>query len=152
MKSLLDLPSPVPPAVRGRVHRLEDDEEEPPKTDEKGLVKPEIVPFLTADAKGNVLTAKGSAMPKGVYQRQPKAGALAAAAPPVSKPPKKARKARTLPAVTTPRAPAHGRSDGRFELAVDLRSGGITINAANGSLVLQPDEVTALFGLLARRP
>jgi hypothetical protein len=51
-----------------------------------------------------------------------------------------------------PAAPAAPSSDAKpFQVAVDLRGGSVTVNAANGSLKLEPDEVIALFGFLARR-
>jgi hypothetical protein len=42
-------------------------------------------------------------------------------------------------------------SKGRFDVALDLRAGAVTINAQGGSLTLAPDEVLALFAFLGRR-
>jgi hypothetical protein len=160
MSSLLDDwwgPEPKPERKaaakpQGRVHRCQDDEDEAQPTDAKGLPKPNIIPFVTADAEGNVLTAKGSAMPKGQYDRskaKPRKGATDEAAPP--EPAKRPRKPRTIHAVAKVAATKEVSSKGRFDVSLDLRGGAVTINAAAGSLTLSPDEVLALFGFMRGR-
>lgn len=92
-------------------------------------------------------------MPKGQYDRS-KAKARGGdepandtpAAP--AKKPKKARSTAVVPKV----AKTNGEgSTGRFDVAVNLRSGGVTINASGGSLALARDEVLALFAFLGGR-
>jgi hypothetical protein len=68
---------PKPKPHGGRVVKhLHDDEEE--ATDP---TKPQVIPFVAGDAKGNLITAKGEAMPKGQYVRKPKAAANDAETP-----------------------------------------------------------------------
>lgn len=147
------LHTPIPPATKaqGRVHRLEDDAE-PREHDEKGNPKPQITPFLARDAKGDLITAKGSAaMPKGIYKRKAKtdAGAEPTANDGARKPQKRTQKRRAGRAVVP--APAPSQQQNRFDVSLDLRAGAVTINAQGGSLTLAPHEVLALFAFLGRR-
>jgi hypothetical protein len=87
-------------------------------------------------------------MPKGIYQRKPKAEASNDAPPAVKK---QGRKPRTL-AVVPKVAKTNGNgSAARFDVSLDLRGGAVTINAARGSLTLAPDEVLALFAFIGKR-
>lgn len=97
---------------------------------------------------------EGGKMPKGVYDRS-KAAPRRAPAEPASpmlaelpKAPKK-RKARRTAIVVPIRKGVEAAP--RFEVALDLRKGAVTINAAAGSLTLAADEIAALFAFLGRR-
>jgi hypothetical protein len=151
MAGLLALPKLPPTKARGRVHRLDDEPEEPAEVCEKGRAKPEILPFVAVGAKGELLTTKGEAMPKGVYDRsksKPRTDESANdAAPPRQKKPRKARALAVVPKVKVNGANAVAP----FGASLDLRSGAVTINASAGSLALAPDEVMALLGFLRGR-
>lgn len=128
----------------GRVVRnLTDDDED----GEEDGTRPEVHPFVAADANGDLIVSRRKKMPKGVYDRKPKTE-TAAEAP--AKPKKRGRKPRT--ALVVPKvAGAAPNGSGRFDVALDLRAGAVTINAMAGSLTLAPDEVLALFAFLGRR-
>lgn len=147
--SLLALPKLPGIKAKGRVHRLGDDEDGPQRVCARGYPEAEVLPFLAAGAKGELITTKGEKMPKGIYPRKPKDGETANdAAPPREK---KRRKARALAVV--PRAKANGAGAvAPLGASLDLRTGAVTINAQAGSLALAADEVLALFAFLRGRP
>lgn len=93
-------------------------------------------------------------MPKGVYDRstsKPRGEPKAANDPIPAPAPKKPAKARAAAVVRHSPRPVPDAPQSRFEVALDLRKGAVTINATNGSLTLQPDEIAALFAFLGRR-
>lgn len=103
-----------------------------------------VVRNLTDDEEGDEI------MPKGIYDRKPR-GDQEEPANDAAKP---------MRAVRKPRAEGKGHrvvrvspkpATGRFEVALDLHAGAVTINASAGSLTLAPDEIAALFAFLARR-
>lgn len=103
-----------------------------------------VVRLLTDDEEGEQI------MPKGIYDRsaarKPAQPVHEAAAEP-SKKKREGKGVRTTRVARVAPEPAKGR----FEVALDLRGGAVTINAASGSLTLAPDEVSALFAFLGRR-
>jgi hypothetical protein len=132
----------------GRIVRLCTDDDELPEGDG---TKPTVTPFVIGDARGNLIVAREEVMPKGQYDRsksKPRGEANNDAAPAPAKATRKPRSAALVPKVAKPsvNAPA-----GRFDVAVDIRSGAVTINAASGSLSLLRDEVLALFAFLGAR-
>lgn len=62
--SLMALPKLPTNKPTGRINRLRDDDE----PNEQPTV-PEVMPFIAADGKGDLITAKGDTMPKGQYDR-----------------------------------------------------------------------------------
>jgi hypothetical protein len=141
---------PKPITARGRIERrLTDDEDDPPDN------KPDIVPYLAGSATGDVIANDAAKtgrrrMPKGVYDRSKRAAAATGLeAPPA--PRKPGPKPRAAIAAAKVAAPSVKSVQGRFDVSLDLRQGAVTINAASGSLTLQPDEVAALFAFLGRR-
>src|SRR5690348_14305943 len=86
-------------------------------------------------------------MPRGVYDRKAKTASEPPANDAAQPRQKRAYRKRADVVVAKPKANGEG-SKGRFDVSLDLRGGAVTINAANGSLTLAPDEVLALFGFL----
>jgi hypothetical protein len=143
VKGLLTLPIPPTTKAQGRVHRIRDDDEAPQQTCANGHTLPDTIPFIAADATGQLITAKGSAMPKGVYDRTKKDESANDAAPPQK------RTYRKKAALVVAKPKTNGaHAVAAFGASLDLRSGAVTINAASGSLSLAPDEVLALLGFL----
>lgn len=132
----------LPKPGQGRIVRLLTDDEE--EGDEQDHGAP--TPFLAFAHDGEAVISRRKRepkMPKGVYERKPRGEASNDAAP---TPQKRRRKARALTVVK-----AKGNGAAPFAVALDLRAGAVTINAANGSLTLAPDEVLALFAFIGRR-
>lgn len=86
-------------------------------------------------------------MPRGVYDRKSKEAEAPEA---TAKPQKRAYKKRATAVVPEQPKPRANGAAPRFDVSLDLRGGAVTINAANGSLTLSPDEVLALFAFMRR--
>lgn len=137
---------------------LEDDE--PPRD----VTRPDVTPFIAAGSRGEVLTAKESLMPKGQYDRskaKPRGSAAAAptsilaggtTAPPAKEKGGRKRKGTAVAARAARAAAPVPILPGRFDVAVDLRGGGVTITASEGSLKLTRGELLAIFAFLTGRP
>lgn len=126
----------------------------------RDITRPQIVPFIAAGGRGETIHAKESIMPKGVYDRskaKPRSGPTPGAVAPLAPIPaaaatkKRAKKPGSAVARARAAAPAPVGQASRFDVAVDLRVGAVTVNAKNGSLKLERDEVLALFGFMAGR-
>jgi hypothetical protein len=116
----------------------------------KAIEKPSggrVVRLCHDDEEGEAIMPKGQydrskAKPRGSSELTPDAPAAPA------KKPRKARSTAVVPKVAKTNGDA---SAGRFDVSVNLRSGGVTINASGGSLALARDEVLALFAFLGGR-
>jgi hypothetical protein len=135
-------------AAPARIVRNLTDDDEP-----QNGTQPEITPFVAGDVNGDLIVTRGDNMPKGQYDRsksKPRGDAATPAQASAGDAQPKKRAKRVNGAVVAAKAPQTGAAR-PFQVAVDLRLGSVTINAAAGSLALAADEVLALFAFMARR-
>jgi hypothetical protein len=153
------LGAPVVPKGRGKAVNLlsaGDEPEDPQPTDLNGHVVPAIVPFIAADAKGDLITAKGGeTMPRGVYDRtkaKKRTAGDAAAAPPTDKPVRKPRKAaakkRARAANAVPATQRRAQDAGeRFAVWSD---GSVEIDAPGCKGHLSAESVATLYAYVTK--
>jgi hypothetical protein len=151
------LGAPVVPKGRGKAVNLlssRDEPEDAQETDQSGHVVPDIIPFVAADAKGEVHTAKGASMPRGVYDRtksKKRKGAEAAAPAGGEEKPRKAHgKSRARAAAAKPRRPREATPPAGEERFAVWSDGTVDIEAPECKGRLSAESVARLYDYVKR--
>jgi hypothetical protein len=152
------LGAPAMPKGRAKAVNLLSSRDEPDDaqdTDTSGHVVPDIIPFVAADAKGEVHTAKGASMPRGVYDRtksKKRKGAEAAAPAGGEEKPRKAHgKSRARAAAgAKPRRPREATPPAGEERFAVWSDGTVDIDAPECKGRLNAATVASLYEYVKR--